>query len=379
MKISGASKNYDNHHFVSFFSKVDDPRRTNKGNIKHYLTDMIFLVVSAVVCGADDWKSIYTFGVSQLEWLRKFGCFTKGIPSRDTMSRVFAALDHSQLNSCFIEWAQSVSKLSDGEVVAIDGKRIKRSYDKQSNKNAIHMVTAFACENGISLGQVATEEKSNEITAIPKLLDMLTIAGTTVTIDAMGCQTDIAGKIIDKEADYILAVKENQKELYAQVKKVFKITEERDRHEDTDSGHGRIETRVCSVIDNLDFLDGKENWNELKTIVMVESEQHDLLTQKQTKEVRYYISSSQMDAEKFNRSIRSHWYIENKLHWVLDVDFKEDYSRKRNGSSASNFNVLTKVAMAYLKNGEVNRNTSLAANRFKAALDTKFREKILNL
>ena len=241
------------------------------------------------------------------------------------------------------------------------------------------MVTAFACENEICLGQVATEEKSNEITAIPKLLDMLTLAGTTVTIDAMGCQTDIAGKIIDKEADYVLAVKENQKELYEQVKKVFKITKERDRHEDTDSGHGRIETRMCSVIDNLEFLDGKENWEELKTIIMVESEQYDQMTHKQATETRYYISSSRMNAEKFNSSIRNHWYIENKLHWVLDVNFKEDYGRKRNGNSASNFNALTKIAMAYLKNGETNRNTSLAANRFKAALDTKFREKILNL
>lgn len=378
MEISGGSNYYDNH-LISFFSKLEDPRRTSKGNIKHNLTDMIFLVVSAVVCGANDWKSIHTFGVSQLEWLRKFGSFENGIPSKDTISRVFTALDHSKVNSCFVEWAKSHSKLSDGEVVAIDGKRIRRSYDKRGDKNAIHMVSAFACENGISLGQIATKEKSNEITAIPKLLDMLTIAGTTVTIDAMGCQTDIAEKVIDKEADYILAVKENQKELYEQVKKLFKITRVRDCHEDIDSGHGRIETRKSSVIDQLDFLDEKEKWSKLKTIIMVESEQYDQLTQKQTKEVRYYISSSIMNAEKFNHSIRSHWYIENKLHWVLDVNFKEDYGRRRKGYSASNFNALTKMAMAYLKNGEINRNTSLAANRFKAALDVKFREKLLNL
>lgn len=377
MQNFSASKNYDNNLFLSSFSTLKDPRRQSRGNFQHELMDMIFLVISAVVSGADDWEHIETFGKSQLDWLRKFASFKNGIPSHDTLGRVFSAIDFEKLSECFIEWTQNICKLTPGEVIAIDGKRLRGSYDKAKGKEAIHMVSAFACANGVSLGQVVTDKKSNEITAIPKLLELLAIKGCTVTIDAIGCQKDIANKILSKEANYILAIKENQAELYAQTTKLFSIAKPASSYETVDAEHNRVENRRCDVVDDFTFFDDKEQWPGARTLIRISSERYDKLTTET--ETRYYLSSCEPVAEVLNQSIRDHWKIENNLHWVLDVRFNEDKNRKRTGQSAANFNLLTKVALAFLKDTSTNKKMSLSRKRYNAALSTDFREKVLNL
>jgi len=377
MQELDASKYYDNNLFLSTFSTLKDPRRQSRGNFRHQLMDMIFLVISAVISGADDWEHIETFGKSQLVWLRKYARFKNGIPSHDTLGRVFSAIDFEKLSECFVEWTQNICELTPGEVIAIDGKRLRGSHDKANGKKAIHMVSAFACTNGVSLGQIVTDKKSNEITAIPKLLELLAIKGCTVTIDAMGCQKNIANKILSKEANYILAIKENQKELYAQTIKLFSITQSVSSYETVDVEHNRVETRRCDVIDDFTFFDDKEQWPGVRTLVRISSKRYNKLTTKTEMEVRYYVSSCEPNAEILNQSIRDHWKIENNLHWVLDVRFNEDKNRKRIGHSAANFNILTKIAMTFLKN--TNKKMSLSRKRYNAALSTDFREEVLNI
>ncbi len=352
---------------------MKDPRTTYRGNLQHHLVDMIFLVVSAVISGAYDWESIEEFGESKLEWLRKFVPLKNGIPSHDTLGRVFSIIDYQVFNSCFVDWVREVSSLSQGEVVAIDGKRIRGSYDTSSNKSAIHIVSAFAAENNVCLGQLKCQEKSNEITTIPKLLELLAIKGCTVTIDAMGCQTKIAQHIIDKGADYILAVKDNQKELNQQVQKIFQIHKPQLEHTETDSGHGRVETRKCSVITNLEFLDNRDDWAGLRSVIKIESERYIKANNSVQKETRFYISSLYENAEAIGGKIRSHWSIENKLHWMLDVSFGEDASRKRKGNSPENFNVISKIALTLLEKNKV-KGLSKSKMRLKAALDDDYRE-----
>jgi predicted transposase YbfD/YdcC len=245
--------------FVEFFDPLKDPRRTNKGNHQHLLADMVFLVISAVISGAVDWTHIEVFGKSQIDWLRKFRPFKNGIPSHDILGNVFASIDSKQFTECFIDWVNSIADITEGEVVAIDGKRIRGASNHSDTKSAIHVVSAFAADNCLSLGQVETSKKSNEIEAIPRLLDLIVTKGCIVTIDAMGCQKEIAKKIIDGKADYILAVKENQKELHEQVKKMFQGIAKQNTNTQTDSGHGRVETRTCNVVDNLTFMDEKED------------------------------------------------------------------------------------------------------------------------
>lgn len=360
------------------FNKLTDPRRTNKGNLQHKLTDIIFLVISAVVSGANDWKNIEIFGKSQLSWLRKFASFENGIPSHDTLGRFFSQLNTAEFGKCFSEWAKKISKLTEREIIAIDGKRLRGSYNTASGKSAIHMVSAYASENGLCLGQVSCEEKSNEITAIPKLLDIIAVKGCTVTIDAMGCQKEITKKIRDKEADYILAVKENQKELLEQVKKVHEITKSKNIDVSIDSGHGRIENRKCTVTDNLRFFDVAQQWKDVRTVIKIESERYMKINGKTQKEERYYISSSEANAKRINKAVRNHWSIENNLHWMLDVVFNEDRSRRRQGNSAANFNLISKIALA-LVSKEESKKISKKGKRYRAALDTKFREKILRI
>ncbi len=362
---------------------MEEPRRTKGGNHRHLLTEMIFLVISAVVSGAGSWTEIELFGKSQLEWLRKFTPFKSGIPSHDTLGRVFSLIDYEQFSNCFVEWVATISKLTEGEVAAIDGKRLRGSFDTAGNQKAIHMVSAFATINGLCLGQEVCEEKSNEITAIPKLLELLAIKGCVVTIDAMGCQTEIAESIIKKGADYILAVKQNQKELYEQIQKVFQITNPASIHTEVDSGHGRVEQRKCVAIDDFRFFDIETKWKGLKSILKIESENFNKTTEQLQKEMRYYISSLPADAKEVSPKIRSHWLIEHKLHWVLDVVFGEDASRKRKGNSAKNFNLISKIALSLIPKestkGISGKGISGKGKRYKAALDQKFREKILNI
>lgn len=357
---------------------MTEPRTTYRGNFKHLLTDIIFLVISAVICGANTWEKTEAFGKSQIDWLRKFVPLKNGIPSHDTISRVFALLNFEEFSRCFLGWIQEISTMTDGEVVAIDGKRICGSYDTFFGIKAVHMVSAFASENGLCLGQVACEEKSNEITAIPKLLELISIKGCTVTIDAMGCQSDIAEKIIENGADYILAVKENQNELCEQVDKMFNISQPSSSDISVDAGHGRVETRKCSVISDLRFFDVKDKWLGIKSVIKIESERFIKSENKTQNETRLYISSLDVNANIINKRVRQHWGIENKLHWMLDVNFGEDASRKRKGYSANNFNIISKIALTLVCQ-EKSEKGSVDTKRFNAALDCRFREKVLKI
>lgn len=361
--------------FTKAFKNLEDARRTDKGYFYYPLDEILFLCISASLSGFETWVGIETFGSEKLDWLRKFFPYKHGIPSDDVLGKLFARLDSVNFNKCFTEWINSIVKLTKGEVIAIDGKTIKGS-GIQGKHKPFHLVSAYASQNRLSLGQVATDEKSNEITAIPDLLDTLAIKGCTVTIDAMGCQKKIAKKIISKNANYILMLKDNQKEMLEQVKKVFGITKISDSNEQLDTGHGRIEKRKCDIITDLHFLDGKEKWKEIKTIVRIKSDRHTKQTGKDQSETRYYISSSIQDAAGFNNNIRSHWSVENNLHWCLDVIFKEDNSLKKKGNSAVNFNIVSKIALAMLEK-ETSLNTSKPIKRIKAALSDLYREKLL--
>jgi predicted transposase YbfD/YdcC len=363
-------------HFTVYFSGLQDPRRTEKGNFKHHLSDILFLTISAMLCGASEWSMVKTFGDNQLGWLRKFGTFTGGIPSTDTLERLFSALDAKAFNSCFIKWIEAIRKDISGETVAIDGKTMRGAKATKDSKNMPHIVSAFAKDNGLCLGQVKTCEKSNEITAIPDLLDLLALKGCTVTIDAMGCQKDIAAKIIDKKAHYILAVKGNQGNLERAISDTLKLEKPTSTHKWEDVGHGRIEVRTCRAFSDLSHIEGAENWAGLATIFVIDSGVYDKSSGKTTTETRKYISSHPAIAGLLNEKTRDHWAIENNLHWSLDVTFGEDSSRKRKGQSPENFNIMLKSAMTLLVN---DKTTKLSKNRkrLKAALDHKYREKLL--
>lgn len=357
---------------------MKDPRRTRKGDFKHELVEIVFLVISAVVSGCNDWEMISVFGETQKEWLRKYFPYKNGLPSHDTVSRLFSAMDPKVFGDLFIEWTQEICSLSDGDIVAIDGKTIRRSHDKLSGKSAIHMVSAYAQKNRICLGQIQTEEKSNEITAIPELLELLYLEKATVTIDAMGCQKEIVKKIVEKKADYVIAVKNNQQALYEQVEKLFTITQPASQAIEYDNDHGRAETRKCTVIDNFTFFDDHKEWTGLKSIAKVETERYIKSSGKTEKQARFYISSHKVDAGKINTIVRKHWSIENNLHWMLDVVFSEDTSRKRAGNSAANFNIISKIALGLIERCSDKRR-SKRIRRFKAGFDPGFREKVLNL
>lgn len=360
--------------FHHFFGSLKDPRRTNKGHFCYPLDEILFLVITAVISGASDWVTISIFGRSKLEWLRQYMPYKNGTASHDVLGKVFALLDRDQFNKCFVEWVNSISDLTKGEVVSIDGKTICGS--SSEGKPAFHLVAAYAAGNKLCLGQQCVSEKSNEITAIPKLLEMLDIQGCVVTIDAMGCQREVAKKIQSKKADYILMVKGNQKELKQQVEKVFTIQEPEYSDQQVDLGHGRTEKRTCEVINQLSFLDERDNWPGLSSIIRITSERHIKKTGKSTQEVRYYISSLDEQATELNDKIRQHWAIENNLHWTLDVIFDEDASLKKKGNSAINFSLINKMAIALLEK-EKSTKMSKPSKRMRAALDDQYRDLII--
>lgn len=364
--------------FSKIFHPLNDPRRVNQGNHRHKLSDIIFLVISAVISGASDWDQIEVFGKSQIQWLRKFYPFKNGIPSHDTINRVISAIEPKLFNECFVKWINEISHLSKGEVVAIDGKRLCGSYDKSSGKSAIHIVSAYASENKLCLGQISTNEKSNEITAIPELLNSLAIKGCTITIDAMGCQTKIAEEIIKKQADYLLAVKGNQSSLEQGIQDTIRFTKPIEEDSEVDIGHGRIETRVCKLYQVTDHIEEPERWKDFKTIVEIKTERTIKSTGEVNNMTRYYITNLAKDAKKINHAIRSHWSIENNLHWELDVTFGEDASRKRMKNAAENFNIISKIALSLL-NTEKSVKASKKNKRLLAALNPDFRQKVLKI
>lgn len=370
------SPNKNSRCFCDFFSSLKDPRRTQRGHHLYPLDEILFLCISSVISGANDWTTISLFGRAKITWLRQYFPYKNGIPSHDVLGKVFAALDPVQFNSCFTDWVNSISELTSGEVIAIDGKTIRGSDSKQSGKSALHVVSAYASGNRLCLGQETVDEKSNEITAIPALLKLLTIKDCIVTIDAMGCQKAIAGAIIDSQADYILMVKDNQKELKEQVEKVLSLSCKTGSDKEHDFGHGRIESRACLVTDDLTFLDGKEEWPGLKSVAKVTSERIDKQSGKASIQDRYYICSLPPQAKVINKAVRSHWGVENNLHWVLDVVFKEDSALKKKGNSAVNFNIITKMAIAMIDK-EKETKKSKPSKRMLAALDDDYRAKIL--
>jgi predicted transposase YbfD/YdcC len=359
----------------SIFSQIDDPR--SDINKLHKLEDILLIGIIAVICAADTWKDMETFGKAKEGFLRSFLDLPNGIPSDDTFNRVFSSIDSEQFEACFMDWVGHLVNLTDGEVVPIDGKTI-RGAKSNGKKSPFHMVSAWATKNNLVLGQVKVSEKSNEITAIPKLLELITVKGCTVTIDAMGCQQEIARKIIKEGANYILAVKENQKQLYQDIEDEFRFGKDIQVDVSQDLDHGRIETRECSVITDFKFIENIEEWKELKSIVKIESTREFKNSDKPTETAtRYYISSLLAGAKELQRAIRLHWAIENKLHWVLDVAFSEDASRKRTGNAAQNFSILNKIALNLLKN-ETSAKQGIRGKRLKAAYDQNYLIKVLN-
>lgn len=357
------------------FQELEDPRRTS-GHYLYPLDELLLLTISAVISGVEDWVHIQAFGEDQLEWLRKFLPYAKGIPSHDCLGKVFAHLDHEQFSQAFIQWTEGLSERTAGQVISIDGKRMCGSYDTYKGKAAIHLVSAFASANGLVVGQVKTADKSNEITAIPQLLDLIAVQGCLVTIDAMGCQREIAQKIVDQQADYVLALKANQEELYQEVMHAFTFMPLSATDEQLDKGHGRVERRSCQVISDLRFIDEHIKWPGIKAVARVRAQRYQTLHDKSEVEYRYYICSIS-DALQINRAVRLHWSIENKLHWVLDVEFGEDLSRKRAGQMPQNFAIITKMAINLIKMNK--RKGSIKVKRHKAAWNQTFRQEVLNI
>jgi len=360
------------HHY---FDKLPDPRIHR--NRKHLLIDIIILSIIAVLCGAESWDSIEMFGKSKKDFLSKILKLPYGIPSHDTINRVFSLIRAEKFEQLFSQWSQSLKDPGiTREVIAVDGKSIRGSKDSYHDKSAIHLVNAWAYSNGLVLGQVKTDEKSTEITAIPELLKILDIEGCIVTIDAIGTQRKIAKTIVDYDADYILAVKENQGYLKENVESAFLNQKPESVDTSTEKGHGRIETRTCEMINTLDFFDVKEQWSGLKSLARITAQRE--IQDTITTQVRFYISSVEADAKEFNSYIRQHWAVENSLHWTLDVTFREDAQRKRNGKAAQNFALVQKIALNLLKKEE-NKRMSLKNKRLVAAWDNEFLLKILTI
>ena len=358
-----------------YFSKLPDPR-SNK-NQKHSFTDIVVLTVIAVICGAESWDDIELFGKSKQEFLSKILHLPNDIPSHDTINRVVSSIREDKFEEVFIEWTDSLrdDKIKN-DVISIDGKTVRRSKDTYHNKKPAHIVNVWSNANQLVLGQLKVDEKSNEITAIPKLLEILDIEGSIITIDAMGTQKEIAKKIIEEKADYILALKGNHSLLEEEVKSIFKVQKIDSSDEDFDKGHGRVEIRKCEVITDLEFLEGKQRWEAISSIIRITSTR--IIRDKTSVENRLYISSLNSNAKDFNRYIRQHWGVENSLHYTLDVTFNEDQQRKRDKNAAQNFSIIQKVALNLLKN-EKSKKISLKAKRLKAAWDNDFLLKVLGI
>jgi len=364
------------------FSGVEDPRRTYLND--HPLINIITIALCGVIAGAENWVEIATFGEQKKDWLAKFLNVEKGIPSHDTFGRVFARVNPDQFQQGFLSWVQAVFEITDGQVIAIDGKQLRRARAKGHKKSAIQMVSAWATENRLVLGQVKVKGKSNEITAIPALLALLDLTGCIVTIDAMGTQTAIAEQIIDQGGDYLLPVKKNQKQLYQDIKLFFKLSEEsgftkvnHTYHRTSNGGHGRIEIRQCWAVsgaDSLAFLRGGDQWSGLQTIVMMKFERR--IKRQVSQQTHYFITSLPNDAQTILATKRSHWGIENQLHWVLDVAFREDESRVREGHAPQNLTMLRHMALNLLKQ-EKSAKGGIKAKRLQAAWNNDYLVKVL--
>jgi len=366
---------------IEAFQGIKDPRIER--HKRHALQDILFIAICSFICGADKWTEVVEFGLAKEKWFKQFLSLPNGIPSHDTFGRVFSLLCPSEFQTCFLAWVQSISEVTQGEIIAIDGKTLRRSHDRSNKTAAIHMVSAWACKNGLVLGQLKTEEKSNEITAIPKLLKMLELNECIVTIDAMGCQKEIAQAIQDQGADYILALKGNQGSLHDDVTLYLneainkgELNQAFDFHETIDAGHGRIEIRRYWLCNNVDWLDQHSQWRGLKSIGLAESERH--IGDEKTIERRYFISSLEHNAQQFGEAVRKHWGIENSLHWVLDITFREDESRVRKDFAPENMAMLRHIALNLLKQ-ETTLKRGMKTKRLKSGWDESYLLKVLGI
>lgn len=359
---------------IEHFSVLPDPRKTDHGKMEHPLLPIIIIAVLAVICGADSWVEIASFGREKKAWLKTFLDLENGIPSHDTFGRVFSLLDPSAFDRCFSAWVKSVRRVSKGDVVSIDGKSVRRSHG--TNIRPLHLVNAFAAEHGIVLGQRKVDGKSNEITAIPELLDYLHIKGCIITTDAMGCQGYIVKTALKNKADYVLAVKGNQERLESDVRSVFEEgTAHMDTAETSERSHGRAEARTCRVTRDLSGIRDRARWDGLKSIAAIERvwTSHDGATSSET---RYFISSLAPDAEEILRAVRAHWRVENSLHWSLDIAFREDESRVRIGHAGQNLALVRKLALNLLRR-EKTAKMGIKAKRLQAGWSNDYLLKVI--
>lgn len=363
--------------FLEHFSVLDDPRQAKK--VLYPLDEVLLLTLCAVLCGADGWVSVAMFGRRKLAFLRRYLPFANGTPSHDQLGLVFGALDAAAFQTCFIAWTRALSGAIEG-VVAVDGKTLRRSFDRAGNKGAVHMVSAWSSAQKLVLGARAVDEKSNEITAIPELLDLLALKGAIVTIDAMGCQKKIAEKIIDKGADYVFGLKGNQGSLREDVELLF--TEQLacdfkdiavSKATSLDGEHGRIERREAFATEDIGWLEERHDWKGLRSIVMILSSRE--TAKGRETEKRFYISSLPADAEKLGAAIRTHWGVENGLHWVLDVNFRDDDCRIRKKNAPANFTAVKRATLNALRKAP--GKDSLKSKRLIAAWDEEYLGKTL--
>lgn len=358
------------------FGDLPDPRV--QGRCDHKLTDIVLIAVCAVLCGAENWSEVEEFGQSKVKWLKQYLALPAGIPSHDTFSRVFRLIDASAFQQRFMRWVEQHFHIPRGQVIAVDGKTARGSRDRFRGQDALHLVSAWASETGVLLGQRKIDEKSNEITAVPELLKLLFIKGCIVTVDALNCQKDIARTIIEREADYVFALKANHPQLHQDVIDWFAWARQRDFrdvmhdfHQTVNKGHGRLEIRRCWVIHDplaLESMGHYEGWAGLRTVVMVERERH-IGDAVQTETV-YYLSSLLPDAKRLLAATRAHWSVENTFHWTMDVVFGEDNARMRLDDAPENFAVIRHIALNLLKRHPA--KLSIKRKRFRAALDDDF-------
>jgi predicted transposase YbfD/YdcC len=353
-----------------YFGSIEDPR-IERSKL-HSLSTILGLTIVASLCGIKSWEQISSFGEFRQKELSAILDFSNGVPSHDTLERVYSMINPQYFLDCFMSWTQALNNCKG--LIAIDGKVARSSYDTYHKKGAIYLVNAWANENKLVLGQYLVEGKGHEIEGIKQLLALLDIKGSIVTIDAIGCQKEIVSQIIEKEADYLIAVKDNQETLRENITSSFAVLRPCDQHTDLDKNGGRVEIRTCSVIDNLKMIENFDQWSGLKSIIQLESTRS--IGKVTQTEVRYYISSLNTSAETFNKSIRGHWGIENSLHWQLDVSFNEDKSRKRKGFSAQNYSLTNKIAINLL-NSEKKSKLPLVKKKLKANYDIGYIKELI--